>query len=98
MPLFKRLVEREILEDDHHELHVFLRRVGDERAMIKDRQERIIDCYPFHEISRPKASTESEENLPYHRLNIERPLVGGFAKLKHVCTFYKYTATPQFLD
>ena len=67
MPLFKRLVERWVLEHDHLELAVFMNRLreiganqrerGREQAMlIKDRQERQIDCFPFHEITMQKLS------------------------------------------
>lgn len=36
--------------------------------------------------------------MPYQRLAVEPPTVAGYAKLKYIGQFYKYSATPQFLD
>ena len=68
-----------------------------EQVMVKERSERLIDCYPFHEVAMtPKPDLEAVSS--YQRLNIPPPMVAGYAKLKHICEFYKYRATPQFLD
>ena len=43
---------------------------------------------------------EQQEVPPQHyrHLQVEAPIVAGYAKLKYVGQFYKYKATPQFLD
>jgi hypothetical protein len=90
MPLFKRLVEREFLEEDYRELHIFFKELknqsfaNDEIKMIHERDARIIDCYPFHEISMQSSRFNKEvpTSVPYRRLKIENPTVAGFAKLK----------------
>ena len=65
MPLFKHLVERIVLEKDDLDLKVFETRIIEnqkfngppkankdrELIYIKERSEKLIDCYPFHEVA-----------------------------------------------
>ena len=36
--------------------------------------------------------------MNYEELDMEAPIVEGFAKFKYIGEFYQYKATPQFLD
>lgn len=65
MPLFKHLVERIVLEKDDLDLKVFEHRIIEnqrnngavkssrdrEATYIRDRSEKLVDCYPFHDIA-----------------------------------------------
>lgn len=92
MPLFKRLVEREVLEDDYKELQVVFSR-SEER---KEQDIPVFDCYPFFEIAKGNGGNDSRigSTSDFKQRDVQ---VAGFPKWGQMSQIYSYHTTPQFL-